>query len=199
MLDMDNLCVRKYTREDYVTIVGNIIYHPLSEELITKWEKVNVLLKKIMSKTMYKNLFELVQCLLSGTREKKYIIINSCSLQIYNLIKGIFQDLYDELILTDVDKTGTIEIGRQSAPLTRSLFKVGEITSKMELVYYHQSFQTEDMTLILYNHMLHNIDRKHFKLLPECQFIEMKRKAAVIVYNIEEIRDIMISIIINMY
>jgi len=191
IFDLDKMEIKQFDKNDYVISKTDITYYPLEKSLIKRWVRSNELFKKIMKKGMFKLFFGLVQDILLNKKKKYYIIINSQSIQIYNLIRGIFEDFYDELIIKDR------QVYRNHAPLRNGLFKIGEINNKEDLVLFHHIYRSENTSLILYN-LLEDVPIHKLKLIPACKFLNMKKKSAVIPYNIGEIRNVLISVMLNL-
>jgi hypothetical protein len=190
LFDIDKKVLRKIKRDDYLTSKSTIIYHKLSDNLIQKWENIEYLFKKIMSKCTFDKLVEIIKNFLFSTK-KYYIIINPHSYQIYELLKEIFDGFYDELIIDER------EIIHNEVGYNKKIFNVGEVSKKSDLVLYNQLFKQRGESLILFNTMDGDIKTKTHKLLPCVQFLSIKKKPIIITYNIEKIKDIFLSVIIN--
>jgi hypothetical protein len=191
LFDIDKKVLRKIRREDYLTSKSTIIYHKLSDSLIQRWENVEYLFKKIMSKCTFDKLVEIIKNFLFSPEKKYYIIINPHSYQIYELLKEIFDGFYDELIIDDM------EIIHNEVGYNKKIFNIGEVAHKSNLVLYNQLFKQKKESLILFNTMDNDVKTKTHKILPCAQFLSIKKKPVIITYNIEKIKDIFLSVIIN--
>lgn len=191
MLDIDNMRIHKIRKEDYVTEKSDMILYDFGKELTKKFGYVESLLKKILSETSVSILENIIINILFKNEKKMYVILNSNASQIYDFIKECINGFYDEVYIRDYD------IIRYSVGLNKKTTNIGEINDEKDIKMYNDIYNNSDRHLILYN-TIGDLTAGKKRIPPDAIVLDLKKKAAYITYNMEEFRNVFLSVLVHL-
>lgn len=184
--------IRKILRSDYQVKTNDIKYIDSIEEIKTNYKKVRNVLKKIISEGTIDHLYDLIKCIILNTGYKKYIILNSESRQLFDLIVNILDGFYD--IVTH-NKYGTRNVIKAEY---KSAFIIGKINKKSDLIRLNNIYLNGNRTVVGYNMMTNDITktRKDLDIHPDTKVYKMKKDKVQISLNTDYIKNVLISVIV---